>query len=62
MRKVILIALASVIASSAFAQDAKPKKQKATTTQTQKPAAPKNEYGTGCKNQTASIMSGTCVN
>jgi hypothetical protein len=62
------IALAAILAvavvSTGHAQSsAKKKKSAGATTQRQSPPpAKKNEYGPGCKNQGASIMSGGCVN
>jgi hypothetical protein len=63
-----IIALATVLAlafvSTGHSQTTQPKKKKpsaATTQQQPPPPGKKNEYGPGCKNQGASIMSGGCV-
>lgn len=65
MHRVVALALVFAVGlvSTGHAQTQAKKKAAGTTTQQQTPpSAKKNEYGPGCKNQGASIMSGGCVN
>ena len=62
--KTIAFTLAAFVAVgfTADAQAATKKKKPTASTQQQNPPVKKNEYGAGCRNQGASIMSGVCVN
>ena len=54
--------VAAVFVTNSEAATKKSKKPQAATQQQNAPTQKKNEYGPGCKNQGASIMSGGCVN
>lgn len=66
MSKLLPLALLALLVPVGHA-DASTKKEKkapseATTQSQQAPKPTPNAYGAGCKNQSASIMSGGCVN
>lgn len=62
MKIALTFIIAAVLVTDAAAAPKKSKKPQATTQSQNVPAQKKNEYGPGCKNQGASIMSGGCVN
>jgi hypothetical protein len=58
----VAVVVAASCCTDGYAASRKKEKPQAATQQKSAPTPKKNDYGPGCKNQGASIMSGGCVN